>query len=950
MTRSSASAARRKKHPHVAKATAYREAVLSGEVPVSWQVRKACERDREDLARAGTDAFPFIFDPEEAERVCSFVEALPHIKGQWAVRHELIKLESWQCFLTCALFGWVHRDTGKRRFRQALVLLPRKNGKALALDTLLPTPGGWTTMGAVNVGDTLFDEQGNPTRVAWISDVATGRPCYRVTFSNGESVVADAEHQWLTTARVDRPDVGVGGHPHGKVKGKSVTTRVRTTQELADTLRAGSRGDRNHSVSMPGALDGPDTPLPVAPYNLGAWLGDGTSRTAELTCGEQDVAHFVAAIAADGYIVEPAYYQPAWRLRLRACDQTGNLLEAGAPIPVPHRTPNTLRKVLQALGVLGNKHIPDVYLRASRSQRIALLQGLMDTDGTVCARGKVFQYVTVSAPLSRGVGELLASLGVKYSVRECPLRCNGRPVEGIGYSLQFNAFRDALPVFRLPRKLARMRNGADCTVSPRSRSVQIAAVDPVPPVPVKCIGVDAPSRLFRFGRTMLPTHNSIWAAAVGLYMLAADGEVGAEVYCGATTEKQAWMVFEPAKRMVEKTPSIQKHMGVAANARNLSVLSTGSKFEPVIGDPGDGGNVHLGIVDEYHEHTDDRMVDTFRTGMASREQPLLLVITTAGVDTASPCAAMQQDVENILKGVYRDETTFGLVYTIDPEDDWTTEGALVKANPNWGVSKLPEIVLAEQAAAVRDARKAAIFQTKHLNVWCGARTPYFNLEAWQRAADPGLRPEDFAGEDCFVGVDLASKVDMAATVLLFRRDTGGAAHYYAFAQHYLPEETAGDPGKQHYLKWAAEGHLTVTDGNIIDQDVIERDLLDAQGLYGIRELGYDPWGGTQLGLRLVAEGVPAVEVPMTTRNLSEPMKWVEAMILAGRLHHNGDPVLAWMLANVTAKVDANENVFPRKERVENKIDGAVALILAMGRAMANADGASVYESRGVLYL
>jgi phage terminase large subunit-like protein len=357
-------------------------------------------------------------------------------------------------------------------------------------------------------------------------------------------------------------------------------------------------------------------------------------------------------------------------------------------------------------------------------------------------------------------------------------------------------------------------------------------------------------------------------------------------------------------------------------------------------------------VDEYHEHTSDELVDTFVTGMASREQPLLLVITTAGVDTASPCYAMRQDMEGVVSGVFTDETAFALIYTLDPEDDWTTEDSLRKANPNWGISKLPEIVLAEQQAAVRDARKQTVFRTKHLNVWCGARSPYFNVEAWRAAADPSLRPEGFAGDPCFAGMDLAAKRDLASVLLLFRRDVNGCTHYYVFGKHYLPEDEADDPTRQHYRSWAIQGYLTLTDGNVIDHERIRDDLVADHTRYQLRGLGYDPYGATMLVTQLLAESVPAVEVRMTTPNLSEPMKWLEAMIVAGRVHHNGDPVLAWMLNNVTAKVDANDNVFPRKDRDENKIDGAVALILAMGRALADSadDGRSVYETRGLVVI
>lgn len=468
------------------------------------------------------------------------------------------------------------------------------------------------------------------------------------------------------------------------------------------------------------------------------------------------------------------------------------------------------------------------------------------------------------------------------------------------------------------------------------------------------VHVETGKRRFRRAYIELPRKNgkSILAAGIGLYMLTADGEQAAEVYCGATSERQAWMVFEPARRMAQVTPELRKTFALEVNASNLAVIGSGSRFEPVVHDPGDGTSPHLAVVDEYHEHATDRMLDSFRTGMAAREQPLLLVITTAGVDTASPCYALHTEMRQVLDGHFRDEVVFALMYGLDEGDDWTTEAALAKANPNWGVSVIPDVVLAEQAEAVRNARKQGIFSTKHLNVWMGSREPYFNLDGWHKLADDSLDVAQFAGEPCWMGMDLASKSDFSSVCALFRRDIEGTAHYYAFWRHYLPEDTATDPAKQHYLGWVKDGHVLTTDGAVIDFDVIGGDVMRDATLFGVRALGYDQWGATQLATQLGATGLQVVEVAMNTRNLSEPMKWVEAMIRAGRLHHNGDPVAGWMLGNTTAKIDANDNVFPRKERPENKIDGAVALIIAMGRAMADdgSSGRSIYETEGLTLL
>ena len=449
-------------------------------------------------------------------------------------------------------------------------------------------------------------------------------------------------------------------------------------------------------------------------------------------------------------------------------------------------------------------------------------------------------------------------------------------------------------------------------------------------------------RRFRRASLYVPRKNgkSLLVAAIGLYMLTADGEFGAEVYCGATTEKQAWEVFKPARLMTERTLAFRKAYGVEVHARKIELPTRGSSFEPVIGKPGDGASPHCAINDEYHEQTTDELVDTMLTGMGAREQPLMLDATTAGADIAGPCYAHQVELQAVLEGTVEDEELFGLIYTIDDGDDWTSEETLRKANPNFGVSVGEGFLRAELAKAVRSARHQNRFKTKHLNIWVSARAAYYNMEHWRRQSDEGLTEALFGGEACWIGLDLASKTDITAVVKVFRREVDGEDHYYVVApRFYLPEETAEDPEKKHYQGWVHDGHLIATDGNIIDYGAIREDVVDDAGDFQVMEVAYDPWGATQLAQELQEEHeITVAEVPQRVMYLSEPMKWVGALMKAGRLHHDGHPVLTWMISNVTAKEDANENVFPRKEKSESKIDGAVALIMALGRAMAGGDG------------
>jgi phage terminase large subunit-like protein len=444
-------------------------------------------------------------------------------------------------------------------------------------------------------------------------------------------------------------------------------------------------------------------------------------------------------------------------------------------------------------------------------------------------------------------------------------------------------------------------------------------------------------RRFRKASIYLPRKNgkSTMAAGMGWWMFGKDNEPGAEVYSGATTEKQAWEVFGPARQIGLKQPALAEGLGVTVNASNMIRLGDASKFEPIIGKPGDGASPHCAIVDEYHEHPTADLYDTMLTGMGAREQPLLLVISTAGDNLAGPCYDDWLTVQKVLERTVEDDSHFGIIFAADPEDDWTSELALRKANPNAGVSVSIEFLQSQLQDAINNPRKQGIYKTKHLNLWVNARDAYINMQRWADCRQAGLSLDDMAGRVCYVGMDLASKVDIAALELLFPLDDGA---YARFGRYYLPDETVQAPENDHYRGWAKSGLLTVTDGNIIDFGRILEDVEALAMRFQVEALAYDPFQATMLVTELTNAGLPCVEVKPTVLSLSEPMKQVEALIRDRKLHHDGDPVMTWMMSNVVAKEDAKDNVYPRKDRPEKKIDGFVALCMAMNRAMAADEG------------
>lgn len=444
---------------------------------------------------------------------------------------------------------------------------------------------------------------------------------------------------------------------------------------------------------------------------------------------------------------------------------------------------------------------------------------------------------------------------------------------------------------------------------------------------------------------------SLFSAALGLYALCFDGVAAAEVYCGAGTEQQAWEVFRPAKSMVEQTAQLRNHIGLKVNAKTLVVPGNGSRFAPVIGKPGDGASPSFAIVDEYHEHATEEQHDTFLTGMGARQNPLLWVITTAGADTQGPCYALRHESIEVLEGKVQNPSLFAIIYTLDDGDDWSTEAALEKANPNYGVSVDRQFLLDQQRDARNNPRKQSAFLTKHLNVWVGSASPFLNMDKWDRLGDTELRLDDFKGTEGYLGVDLAAKIDITASGILFRRVIDGDDHYYWFPRFYVPEPACHKPENRAYDGWVRAGYMTATPNANTDFQTVTDDLVELCEGHNVIHAAFDQWNSMHMSQTLAERtGVTCVDIPMTTKHLSDPLKWLQALIEDGRMHHDGNPVMSWMIGNVTAKPDRNDNVYPRKERPEDKIDGVIALLMALERGFQLPEARSYLEAHELLVL
>ena len=422
------------------------------------------------------------------------------------------------------------------------------------------------------------------------------------------------------------------------------------------------------------------------------------------------------------------------------------------------------------------------------------------------------------------------------------------------------------------------------------------------------------------------------AAARQLYMLAADDEPGAHCYSAATTGEQAREVFDVARNMALRVPEFLTRFGVEVGKHDITIPSTASSFKPLNaeGSTLDGLNIHSTVVDELHAHKTRAVWDVLDSADGARSQPLISAITTAGSDRSGICYELRDYTIKVLEGVVADETWFGVIYTLDEGDVWHDPAVWRKANPNLGISVKVDALEAACKKALAQPSAVGNFLTKRLNIWISSASAWMDMQGWDKCGDTGLQLADFAGEPCWIGMDLAEKRDFAALVLVFRR----GEEWYFFPRLYLNEDAIEQSGNAHLQGWARAGHVIMTDGNITDFDVIADDLRRFCTEFKVQEIPFDPALSRYFASKLVEEGLPLVEIRQAPLFFTQPLIQVENLVLEKKLHFDGNPVFTWMVSNVEVQTSRFSGLkHPTKSREENKIDGPVALFMALGRAM-----------------
>jgi phage terminase large subunit-like protein len=462
-------------------------------------------------------------------------------------------------------------------------------------------------------------------------------------------------------------------------------------------------------------------------------------------------------------------------------------------------------------------------------------------------------------------------------------------------------------------------------------------------------------RRFREAYIEVPRKNgkSTLAAGEGLDLFIGDGEPGAEVYCVATKKDQAKIVYKEAERMVAASPMLSKR--IEKYRDNMCIPGTASKFEPLGSDQDtmDGLNVHGAIVDEYHAHKNAKVFEIMDTATGARRQPLIWIITTAGSNRESPCWKEHSYCEQILEQSVEDDRIFAIIYTLDHDDDWTNPENWSKSNPNLNVSvKLDDLQGKAKKAQNQPSYMNAYLRLHH-NIWTEQDTRWISMEKWKECVGfslEGIDPkilrertlERLVGRRCVAGLDLSSKSDLTCYMKLFF-PTEEDPQWICIPEFYVPADNVRERVNRDrvgYDVWIREGFLNATPGNVIDYDFIKAKVIEDKSEFELEQVGFDPWNATQLATQLIGEGVEMVEFRQGFVSMSEPTKNLEVMILRKELAHLGHPVLSWCMSNLAIKEDAAGNIKPDKEAKTEKIDGAVALIMALGIGQSAPEGSS----------
>ncbi len=441
------------------------------------------------------------------------------------------------------------------------------------------------------------------------------------------------------------------------------------------------------------------------------------------------------------------------------------------------------------------------------------------------------------------------------------------------------------------------------------------------------------------------------AAAIALYLTCADSEWGAEVYGCAADRQQASIVFDVAVDMVDQCPALKKRIKPIISQKRLVYMPLGSFYQVLSSEAFSkhGLNVHGVIFDELHAQPNRELYDVMTKGSGdARMQPLFFLITTAGTDRNSICYEVHQKADDILRGKKFDPTFYPVIYGIKDEDNWSLEENWYKANPSLGHTIPIEKVRDAFNSAKENPAEENIFRQLRLNQWVKQSVRWMPMDIWEKCSF-AVDIDKLRGRECYGGLDLSSSNDITAFVLIFP-PTADDDKYDVLPFFWIPEENLKLRVRRDHVPydvWAKQGFLKTTEGNVIHYGFIEKFIEELGKKYNIKQIAFDRWGAVQMVQNLEGLGFTVVPFGQGYKDMSPPTKELMKLTLENKIAHGGHPVLSWMMDNVYVRTDPAGNIKPDKEKSTEKIDGVVALIMALDRAIRKEIKENVYEKRGM---